>query len=252
VTTPDAAIITGAGAGLGRAIAQRLAADGYRVAVADIDREGADESVRLIAAAGGEGIAVTLDVSNAKACTDAVAETVAAFGSVDALVNNAGIGRASRFIDISEELWDAVQDVNVKGTFLMCQAVARGMIERRRGAIVNMSSIAGKDGFPMWSHYVTSKHAVIGLTRALARELGPDGIRVNAICPGAIRTAIWSAEAQGTDDPDAIFDALAARTALGRGQTPEDIAAAIAFLLGAEAANITGIALTVDSGLLCD
>ena len=118
------------------------------------------------------------------------------------------------------------------------------------GAIVNIASIAGRDGFPKFANYVASKHAVIGLTRSLARELGPSGIRVNAVCPGAIKTAMWSAEAQDNDDPDGVFDSIAEATALGRNQTAEDIAAAVEFLIGANANSITGQALIVDSGLI--
>jgi NAD(P)-dependent dehydrogenase (short-subunit alcohol dehydrogenase family) len=171
-------------------------------------------------------------------------------GSIFGLVNNAGIGKATPFLEMTEDDWDRVQNVNIRGVFLMCREVAPALVDQGAGSIVNISSIAGKDGFPNWSHYAASKHAVIGLTRSMARELGPSGVRVNAVCPGAIKTDIWSAEAQGTDDPDGLFDAFVEKTALRRGQTSEDVAAMVAFLLGNQAENITAQSISVDSGLL--
>jgi len=243
-------IITGAGAGLGRGIATRLAHDGYDVAITDIDGTAAEQVAAELRNEGLQARAYVLDVADPEAANSVVAEVVKNQSPLYGLVNNAGIGRATPFLDISIQDWDRIIAVNTTGAFLMSQAVLRELVKSGSGAIVNMSSIAGKDGFPLWVHYAVTKHAIIGLTRGLAREFGPHGIRVNAICPGAIKTAIWDSESQATDDPDAVFDALASKTALGRGQTVEDIAGAASFLFGKDAANITGAALSVDSGLI--
>ncbi|MCU1596691.1 MAG: budZ [Glaciihabitans sp.] len=247
---PKSVIVTGAGAGLGKGIAERLAADGFDVAVTDIDAQAAEGVAEDLRARGLGARAYALDVSDPEQVDSVVERVIASQPQLYGLVNNAGIGRATAFLDISKKDWDRITAVNTTGPFLMSQAVIKELIKHHEGSIVNLSSIAGKDGFPHWVHYGVTKHAVIGLTRGLAREFGGEGIRVNAICPGAVKTAIWGAEAQGTDDPDALFASLASRTALGRGQSVEDIAAATSFLIGNEAINITGISLSVDSGLL--
>lgn len=243
-------VVTGSGAGLGEGIALRLGARGYLVVSTDIDEAAALATADAIESAGGRAIGHRLDVSDPDEVGGVARWVEAELGPAYGLVNNAGIGRATAFLDLTIEDWERINAVNCTGTLLMCQAFLRQMTAVGRGAIVNMSSIAGKEGFPQWVHYAVTKHAVIGLTRGLAREFGRAGVRVNALCPGAIKTAIWGAEYQGTDDPDAFFDALAERTALGRGQSVEDIAAAVEFLLGEEARNITGISLSVDSGLI--
>ncbi len=247
--TTRAVIVTGAGSGLGRAIAERLGTDRYRVFVSDIDGDAAMETVSGISDAGGSARALSLDVSDPAQVSSAVA-SVLEEGSLYGLVNNAGVGRASPFLDLSLDDWTRTMGVNVTGAFMMSQACLPSMVAAGEGAIVNMSSIAGKDAWPNWVHYAASKHAIIGLTRGLAREFGPSNVRVTAVCPGAIKTAIWSPEAQGTDDPDAFYDSLVESTSLKRGQSAEDVAAAVAFLLGPESRNITGVSLSVDSGLL--
>jgi NAD(P)-dependent dehydrogenase (short-subunit alcohol dehydrogenase family) len=242
-------IVTGAGGGLGKGIARRLAQDGFSVAVTDLDPLAAEEAASGIRDSGYDASAYALDVSDAASAAEVVAEIAATKAPLYGLVNNAGIGRATPFLDIQLKDWERVFAVNSTGAFLMSQAVLPHLLDRGDGAILNISSIAGKDGFPLWVHYSATKHAIIGLTRGLAREFGPHGIRVNALCPGAIKTAIWGPEAQATDDPDTVFDLLASKTALGRGQSVEDIASAASFLLGPESSNITGVALSVDSGL---
>jgi NAD(P)-dependent dehydrogenase (short-subunit alcohol dehydrogenase family) len=245
-----AVIVTGGGHGLGRGMVLRLGQAGYSVLAADIDAEAARSAAEEVSATGGRAQGITLDVTDRASCEAAVAAAGAEAGGLYGLVNNAGIGKAIPFTELTEEAWDRTFDVNSKGVFLMCKAAAGPLVERRHGAIVNISSIAGKEGYANWSAYVATKHAVIGLTRALARELGPEGVRVNAVCPGAIRTAIWGPEPQSTDDPERLFDELAARTALGRNQTVEDIADAVEFLLGDGSRSITGQSLLVDSGLI--
>lgn len=182
-----AVIVTGAAAGLGRAIALRLADDEYTVAVTDIDGAGAERVAKEITEAGGTAIAQRLDVADAAAVESTVGDLLGQLGGVWGLVNNAGVGRATEFLKMTVEEWDWVQTVNARGTFLVSRYVAPHLVAGGGGAIVNISSIAGRDGFPMWSHYAASKHAVIGLTRAMARELGPQQVRVNAVCPGRSR-----------------------------------------------------------------
>jgi NAD(P)-dependent dehydrogenase (short-subunit alcohol dehydrogenase family) len=151
-------------------------------------------------------------------------------------VNNAGFGQSRPFLEITLKEWEKTLSVNTTGAFLVTKEVLPGMLEEKRGCIVNVSSIAGKDAWPNWISYAVSKHGLIGFTRGLAREFGRSGIRVNAVCPG--------------DDPDALYNLLAERTSLGCGQTAEDVAAAVSFLLSSESSKITGVSLSVDSGLL--
>lgn len=250
MTQQGSVLVTGAGRGLGQRIAERLAAADYPVIVSDIDMDAAEVVAEGIRTAGGAAHGVHVDVTSERDCDDAVAYAEERLGGLYGVVNSAGIVAATPFVDMTVDAWDSVLTVNARGTFLVCRAAARAMVPRRAGAIVNIASIAGRDGFPKFANYVASKHAVIGLTRSLARELGPDGIRVNAVCPGAIKTAMWTAEAQDTDDPDAVFDSIAASTALGRNQTSDDIADAVEFLIGPRANSITGQALVVDSGLI--
>jgi meso-butanediol dehydrogenase / (S,S)-butanediol dehydrogenase / diacetyl reductase len=245
-----AVLVTGAAAGLGRAIADRLGADGYTVVVTDREVGGAQAVAEGIVGRGGAALALPLDVTDAVSVRSAVDHAIAEHGALYGLVNNAGIARAVPFVEMTEEDWATVQLVNSTGTFLTCRHTVPHMLEQGEGVIVNMSSIGGRDGFARWAHYNASKHAVIGLTRALARELGPDGLRVNAVCPGAIRTQMWGAEAQGTDDPDAALAAMVATMPLRRAQTPEEIAGTVAFLLSDDARSITGQSIGVDGGLL--
>lgn len=248
--TDKAIIVTGAAVGLGRAIALRLGADGYRVGVTDVNADGAERVAQEIREAGGLASSRWLDVSDEGSVTEAVTSIADEFGGLYGLVNNAGVGRATPFLHMTVQDWDWVQTINSRGVFLVSRAVAPYLVEAGGGSVVNISSIAGRDGFPLWAHYVASKHAVIGLTRAMARELGEHQVRVNAVCPGAIKTDIWSPEAQATDDPDTVMASLVARMPLQRPQTAEDVAEATAFLLSRAANSITGQSLGVDGGLL--
>lgn len=243
-------VVTGAATGLGAGIARRLAQSGFEIAVTDRDGEGAELVAESIRSAGGRARGYLLDVTDLANVSDVVDRVAAEQPLLYGLVNNAGIGSAIGFLDLTQSDWERIFAVNSTGAFLVSQAVLRHLVQARQGSIVNISSIAGKEGYPNWIHYGATKHALIGLTRGLAREFGALGIRVNAVCPGAIRTAIWSAEAQATDDPDRLFEDLASKTSLGRNQTVEDIANTTAFLVGDEASSISGASLSVDSGLL--
>ena len=252
------AIITGAGSGLGRAIGLRLSLEGAAIVAADLNGKAAEESARELKDLGRRGLAVPTDVSMEKDVEQMVKETLENFGQVDILVNNAGTGSTGLIINHSEEDWERPMRVNLKGTFLCSRAVAREMIPRKRGRIVNISSVSGKSGEEFIGAYCASKFGVIGLTQVLAKELGRHLINVNAVCPGYIWTPMWESLAQWFKEN---FPSLADKslkeifenrvksvTPLRRPQTPDDIASLVAFLVSEEARNITGQAINVDGG----
>lgn len=244
---PDTiALVTGGGSGIGRAICQRFAAEGARVVAADRDLAGAEETTRLVADAGGEALAVLLDVADAESVAAAVARTEDVFGGVDLLVNNAAISDGDDVTRIDPATWDRNLAVVLRGPYLCCRAVLPGMIARRRGVILNIASVNGLTGLGE-EPYSAAKAGLINLTKNLAIKHGPDGVRANAIAPGTIRTPIWRdrlAEHPG------VFDDLAAWYPLGRVGEPAEVAAAAHFLASDEAAWITGVVLPVDGGLL--
>jgi NAD(P)-dependent dehydrogenase (short-subunit alcohol dehydrogenase family) len=264
-------VITGSGRkkGIGEAIALRFAAEGYNVVISDIGvakgREFAEEHIgntaemdEIVAdciAAGGQAIGVPCDVRSAADCQNLIAKAVAAFGSADVLINNAGVGYLMEaFTDFKEESWDAVLDVNLKGAFLCSQAAARQMIAQGTGGnIINIASQAAKSGFPFAAAYTASKHGLVGLTRSNAVELGKFGIRVNAVCPNHITTGLghWQnkffSEKLGLDY-DSYLQGIRDRNPLGRTGVVEDIAKACFFLASDQASYITGEAMNVSGG----
>jgi NAD(P)-dependent dehydrogenase (short-subunit alcohol dehydrogenase family) len=240
----DVALITGGGSGIGRATCIRLAEEGAVVAVLDRDLEGARATVQEIESAGGRALAVKADVSRAEDVEAAVAEVVAALGRVDILVNNAGVSTVISVAKMTEEQWDQTIDVNLKGTFLCCRAVIPGMKERRRGKIVNVSSLFGLDGGPARAHYSASKSGVIGFTRSLATELGYFNINVNAVGPGIIETPMFLSD-MGAE----LREALPERVPLRRLGQPRDLANAVLFLASEEGSYVTGQCLFVCGGL---
>jgi NAD(P)-dependent dehydrogenase (short-subunit alcohol dehydrogenase family) len=242
-------LITGGGGGIGRAIARRLAQDGMAVAVLDCDASAA----QAVAAEIG-GLAVTADVTSEIEVGRAVDAALARFGRIDLLVNNAGIGWTGPALDMPVETLEAMLRVNVAGVFIASRAVLPQMIARRAGVIVNLASWAGKTGNAYFAGYSASKFAVIGLTQALAREMAPHGIRVNAICPGivvgtAMRTAL---EAQQRHYRLPQTAEREKQIPLGRVSVPEDVARVAAFLASDEAAYITGESINLSGGLLMD
>jgi len=249
------AIVTGGARGIGRGIAYELAKEGARVAIADLPVTAADrdETIAEVRRLGSDAIAIDVDVRDFAQCQAMVQKTIDAWGQVDVLVNNAGVIRIGPVVAFSEEDWDLVIDVNLKGTFLCSKAVAGHMMQRKRGAIVNLSSIAGKRGNPMTSAYSTSKFGVIGFTQSLAHELAGSNVTVNAICPGEVDTHMWRdilapaiGAMSGVSAPEAFANFIQQRVPMGRPQTAADMGQAVVFLCKAE--NITGIALNVNGG----
>jgi 3-oxoacyl-[acyl-carrier protein] reductase len=238
-------LVTGGSRGIGAAIAADLAAAGARVAVNYAkNRDAADAVVAAIAAAGGEAVAIQGDVGDAEQATALVEATEEAFGDdLWNLVANAGITRDNLISRIGEEDWDRVIEVNLGGTFHVARAATRRLLRAKRGAIVTMSSVVGLHGNPGQTNYAASKAGVIGLTKALAKEVGVRGIRVNCVAPGYIATELTDVL------PDEIREMLLAQTPLGRLGDPADIAGCVRFLLSDEAAYVTGAVLQVDGGL---
>lgn len=235
------ALITGAGRGIGRAIAECFAREGARVAVADIDSSTARDTA---AAIGSDALGLAMDVSSKTSVLAGTSRVLDEFGQVDILVNNAGYLVYTTFESCSEENWDRIVDVNMKGPFLCAQAVIPHMKARRQGAIINMTSLAAKTGgLAAGPPYAAAKAGVLTLTIGLARALAPDQIRVNAIAPGVIDTAMTAA-------PE--HDQLKATIPLGRSGQPEDVANCALFLASDDARHITGETIDVNGGLYMD
>jgi 3-oxoacyl-[acyl-carrier protein] reductase len=238
------AIITGAGRGMGRSVAQALAVRGVRVVINDTNAELAEDAARELNENGGEAWAIAGNVTNVKEVHEMVAQTVERFGGVDILVNNAGVLRPTKVIDIPEEEWDFVVDVNLKGTFLCSQAVLPAMQKAGWGRIINFSSTAGKNVSTVGgAHYTAAKAGILGFTRHLAKEVARDGITVNAVCPGLIDTEMVRATIS-----DERVRAYAESFPIPRLGRPEEVAELVAFLASEQAAYITGASLDINGG----
>ena len=240
------ALVTGAGRGIGRATAVRLAADGAQVAINYKGNTAAAEETRALVLAGGSAaVLVQGDVSQPEDADRVVREALAfGGGRLDIVVNNAGITRDNLLLRMSLEEWDAVVDLNLRGTFLITKAAMRPMMKARGGRIVNVASIAGVIGNAGQANYSAAKAGIIGFTKTVAREMASRNITANAVAPGFIPTDLTSVV------PQAVQDALLRQVPLGRFGTVEDVANAIAFLASDEAAYITGQVLVVDGGLV--
>lgn len=249
------AIITGGGMGIGKAIALRLVEAGAAAVIADIDNEAAEHTVKEIEESGGQAVAVRAD---ARQASDAarVMEVAASLGGPDILVNNAGIYPMMPVLNISEDLWDRVLDTNLKGAFLYSQAAARAMIESGHGGnIINLASIDAFKPNGSVAHYNASKGGLLMLTKALALELAPHGIRVNAVAPGGVVTPGTEAIRQGLSQSmgvpeEAILQGYAARVPLGRMGEPDDVAKVVLFLASGAAEYVTGETIVIDGGYL--
>lgn len=246
--TDRTAVVTGAGSGIGRATARRLAADGARVVVTDVDLEGARRTASTIESDGGDASVRELDVTDDAAVKALLAE-VADTEGLDILVNNAGLGQLpTRIEDTDIETRDRMVSVNALGVWNGCWAAVPLMRETGGGAIVNVSSLAGVIGAPRMATYSLTKAAVLNFTRAVAAEVGPDGIRVNAVCPGFVDTQMVEEFFAATGDPEKSREQTEGMYPLRRLGEPEEIANAIAFLSSEEASFVTGHGLVVDGG----
>jgi 3-oxoacyl-[acyl-carrier protein] reductase len=243
--TSPTAIVTGAGRGIGEAIARRLARDGMHIAcVSRTEANAAKTAAAINDAFPNFARPYAADVADRKAAAAVCEQILADFGRVDVLVNNAGLTRDGLAMRMSEEDWDIVLDTNLKGAFHFIQGVMRPMVRQRSGRIINITSVAGLTGNAGQANYSASKAGLIGLTKTLARELASRNITVNAVAPGFITTDMT------TVLPDTVKTAVIGQIPLGRFGEPEDIAAAVAFLAGPEAKYITGQTLTVDGGMV--
>jgi meso-butanediol dehydrogenase / (S,S)-butanediol dehydrogenase / diacetyl reductase len=248
------ALVTGAGTGIGRAIAQALAAAGARVAVTDLDAASAQAVAERLEGA----IASRLDVTDAAETTRIMDRAAHQLGGLEIVCANAGVSTMAPVVDLTEEAWEHNMAVNAKGVFLTNQAAVRHFLAHGvKGAIVNTASLAGKQGVALLAHYAASKFAVVGFTQSLAREIAQHGIRVNCVCPGFVRTSMqdrevaWEAKLRGMT-ADAVREEYIALTPLGRLEEPADVADAVVFLASDAARFITGEALNVTGGVRMD
>jgi 2-keto-3-deoxy-L-fuconate dehydrogenase len=238
------ALVTGAGSGIGAAIAETLAGAGARVFVTDFNLAAANETTNRILAAGGVAESHELDVTDESQCGRAARTT----GPLEILINNAGVGHVGTALTTTGADLDRLYAVNVRGMLNVTKVYLPGMVERRAGAIINMASVAGLVGVRDRLAYCTSKFAVVGLTKSMALDHAADGVRVNCICPGRVETPFVSARLREYPDPDLAYREMSATQSLGRMGKPHEIAAAALFLASDEAAFVTGSALSIDGG----
>ncbi|HEY7766029.1 MAG TPA: SDR family NAD(P)-dependent oxidoreductase [Aestuariivirgaceae bacterium] len=248
------AIVTGGATGIGLAICKALASEGVRVAIADLDEAAARKAASAIEGA----VSFPVDVSRRTSVEQCFTAVEAAFGSYDILCANAGVSSMALVTELTDEAWDHNLNVNARGVFLTNQAAIRHFqVTSKAGTIVNTASLAGKWGAPWLAHYSASKFAVVGFTQALAREVAPEGIRVNCVCPGFVRTSMqkreveWESRLKGIA-PEAVIKDYVVQTPLGRLEEPEDVASAVLFLASDLARFITGEALNVTGGVRMD
>jgi NAD(P)-dependent dehydrogenase (short-subunit alcohol dehydrogenase family) len=249
------AIVTGGGRGIGRATALELASLGADVAIAELDRAGAERTATEVEKQGRRALVIPTDVTKRADLAAMVERTQSQLGRIDVLVNNAGIYRAAAPLDVTEEHWDAIMTINAKAVFFASQAVLPVMIAQKSGSIVNLASMAGKIGSKTNLPYNVSKAAVVSMTKSLALAHAADGIRVNCVCPGFVETDMWQMVARDQGKllgmtADEFTRQRRSQVPLGWMETPEDVAKVIGFLASSRAGYMTGQALSVDGGLV--
>lgn len=248
-------IITGAGRGIGEIVSIYLAKEGADVVVSDINLDAVTQTAEKIKALGRRSLAIKADVTKSSDVEQMVSSTMKEFGRIDILFNNAGIVIFKPLVELKEEEWDAVINVSLKGTFLCSKAVAKIMINQKSGKIINMSSGAGKIGDKLYVSYSAAKAGVIGFTQALAKELGPYKINVNAVCPSIIHTKMMEkldkevGEIEGVPEGK-VYERFVKNIPIGREGTPEDVAKLVAFLASSDADYMTGQAINIGGGLI--
>ena len=249
--TGRVALITGGASGIGAGVAKVLARAGAHVVIGDLDAAGAHDFAASLRDEGYLATGNRLDVTSRTEIGDTVGLIDNSLGGVDILVNNAGISTVRNFLDISDDDWDSMLNVNLKGVLLVSQGVLPGMIAKKFGRIINISSMAGKQGLARLAHYCATKFGVIGMTQSLAFEMAPYNITVNAVCPGVVRTPLWDDSSKGilNDlDGEKGWDDFVSGIPLGRPQSPEDMGNACLFFATDAGANITGESLNVSGG----
>lgn len=246
--------ITGAAGGIGKAISMAFAKEGAKIALTDLDEKGLEESFKELKSKKTVIKTYLLDVTKEKMVKVVVSKVLEDFPCIDILVNNAGVSTMNWFWELTEEEWDFNMNVNVKGVWLVTKHIVPHMIERKKGKIVNIASMAAKMGAPLLTHYSASKFAVVGFTQSIAKELAPYGINVNSVCPGFVKTSMqereiaWEAKLQNIKKPEKVREEYIKQTPLGRLCYPEDVAKTVLFLSSDNADFITGQAINVTGG----
>ena len=247
------AVVTGGGGGIGAAICREFSRQGATIAVFDLNFEAAEQLADDCRRGGGRAAAYRCDVSHRQEVERSAEAVEDQLGPIEIWVNNAGLSRVVPFLECDEELWDLLLRINLTGTFLGCQAALRRMSMRGHGVILNMASQSGKVGSSQYAAYCASKFGVIGLTQSLALEFARQGIRVNALCPGVVDTALWQAQKEDyarkrNISPEEVLPYMVDKIPIGRLCTPEDVARTAVYLASSDAAYITGQALNVSGG----
>lgn len=244
------ALVTGGAQGIGKGIATTLGQEGFRVAVADLNLAMAEESAKAISAAGGEAIAVQVDVTSTESVGAAIATVEAELGPVEVVVNNAGWDDFMKFVQTDEDFWDKILDINFKGALRVIKAVVPGMQERGFGRVINIGSDAGRVGSSLEAVYSGAKGGIIAFTKTLAREVATKGVTANTVCPGPTDTPALRSFANGAgDDADKVIAGMTRAVPMKRLGTPEDVGPAVAFFASDGAGFVTGQTLSVSGGL---
>ncbi len=251
------AVVTGGGSGIGAGLCRGFAAEGAFVVVTDVDLKAAEKVAEEISAAGGEAVARAMNVCDSDQVNDVAQDIAGMQGRIDIWVNNAGVSYITPFLECSDEVWDETIAVNLTGAFNGCRAALKQMSAQGAGSIINMASQSGKQGNAQYTAYCASKFGIIGLTQSLAVEFAPQGIRVNALCPGVVMTPLWKemlgdyARKRNLKEED-VVPYLEGKVPLGRLATVSDVSAAAIFLAGEDASYLTGQSINVSGGVIMD